>query len=284
MRVMVTGASGQLGYDCVKWLEAHNIPCYGVDKSDFDITDGDAVMQAVETWRPDAIIHCAAYTQINRAETQPEVCMTVNGMGTLNVVRAALHVGAKLMYVSADYVFSGEDDTPHRVNDKPSPVSVYGLSKVQGEEVVRSLMQRFFIVRTGWLYSRRGSNIVKQTLHAASGRAEMIVEGDQYGSPTCTSDLADLLCTIIATERYGVYHAASEGWCTVAEFAAELLRLTGSRTRIHTTATRKRPYHAACPLNGRLDCSSLTTAGFRKLPSWQDALLRFLSEHDMLRI
>lgn len=280
MRVMVTGAQGQLGFDCVKWLEAHHIPCCGVDLDDFDLTDGNAVMQAIAAWKPDAIIHCGAYTQINRAETQPEVCIAVNGMGTLNVVRAALHVGAKLLYVSADYVFSGQGDLPYGTNHHPAPMTIYGLSKAQGEEAIRSLMQRYFIVRTGWLYSRRGSNIVRSMLRNASVRSEIVVEDDQYLSPTFTADLADLICTMIATERYGVYHATNDGWCSAADFASELLRLSGSRARIRTTSTHKRPYHAASLLNGRLDCSSLAASSFKPLPAWQDALSRFLKETD----
>lgn len=283
MRVMVTGASGQLGFDCVQWLEEHGVACCGVDREHFDLTDADAVRACVEAWKPDAILHCGAYTQVNRAETQPEVCMAVNGMGTLNLVRAALAVNAKLMYVSSDYAFAGNADEPYTVQAQTCPQNVYGLSKVQGEEAVRSLMQRYFIVRTGWLYSRRGSNIVKSTLRAAAGQAEITVEEDLIGSPTFTEDLAALLCTMLATERYGVYHACSEGYCSSPEFAQEVLRLCGSRCRVRSVPMRKRAYSLTKPHNARLDMTSLDQAGFKRLPEWQDALERFLEQNGMLQ-
>lgn len=278
MRVLVTGASGQLGYDCVQWLTAHGVTCCGVDREDFDLTDAQAVSTYIRTWQPDAIIHCGAYTHVDRAETQPEVCVTVNGVGTLNVVRAALSVNAKLLYVSTDYVFSGAQEEPYGINAQLSPQNVYGVSKAQGEEAVRSLMHRCFIVRTGWLYSKRGNNIVRQIIRDAYGHSEISAAMDQIGCPTYSADLAALICTMISTERYGVYHAANEGCCSVAELAEATLRRCGSRCRVRPVETLRRPHEAHKPRNLRLDMRSLDAAGFPRLPEWTDALNRFLDQ------
>ena len=278
MRVLVTGASGQLGYDCVQCLMAQGVVCCGVDREDFDLTDEQAVSTYIQTWKPDAIIHCGAYTHIDRAETQPEVCVTVNGMGTMNIVRAALRVNAKLLYVSADYVFAGNDEEPYTTSSQLCPANVYGVSKVQGEEAVRSLMQKYFIVRTGWLYSLRGNNVVRQILRAAHGHSEIAAENDQIGSPTFTEDLAELLCRMIMTQRYGVYHATNEGYCSLAELAEAILKRCGSRCRVKPVATEHHPHEARRSCNLRLDMSSLDAAGFPHLPHWQNALERFLDQ------
>ena len=186
MKVLVTGVKGQLGYDVMKRLAALNMEARGVDYTDCDLTDGDAVMRLVRDEAPDAIIHCAAYTAVDRAETEPEKCAAVNGMGTLNLVRAALAVDAKLVYVSTDYVFSGEGDTPFEPGDPYQPRNVYGLTKAQGEETVRSLMTRYFIVRTAWVFGLNGNNFVKTMLRLGAERSEISVVGDQIGSPTYT--------------------------------------------------------------------------------------------------
>ena len=193
MKVLVTGVKGQLGFDVMKRLAALNIEARGVDYTDCDLTDGPSVMALVRGEAPDAIIHCAAYTAVDRAETEPEQCAAVNGMGTLNLVRAALAVDAKLMYVSTDYVFSGEGDTPVDISAPYQPRNVYGLTKAQGEETVRSLMTRYFIVRTAWVFGLNGNNFVKTMLRLGSEHSEISVVGDQIGSPTYTVDLARLL-------------------------------------------------------------------------------------------
>lgn len=193
MKILVTGVGGQLGYDVCRRLTQLGIEHKGVDVQDFDLTNADAVMDAVRAYAPDAIIHCAAYTNVEKAESMPEVCADVNGMGTLNMVRAALAVQAKLMYISTDYVFEGTGDQAYEVNDPIAPQSVYGLTKAQGEEAVLSLMQRYFIVRISWVFGENGHNFVRTMLRLGAEKKEITVVDDQIGSPTYTADLAVLL-------------------------------------------------------------------------------------------
>ena len=278
MKVLVTGVKGQLGFDVMKRLAALNIEARGVDYTDCDLTDGPSVMALVRGEAPDAIIHCAAYTAVDRAETEPEQCAAVNGMGTLNLVRAALAVDAKLLYVSTDYVFSGEGDTPVDTGAPYQPRNVYGLTKAQGEEAVRSLMNRSFIVRTSWVFGAHGDNFVKTMLRLGADHSEVSVVGDQIGSPTYTVDLARLLCDMVQTNRYGIYHATNEGYCSWASFAAEIMRQAGLRCTVRAIPTSEYPTLARRPANSRLSKASLDQAGFARLPQWEDALSRCLAE------
>ena len=278
MKVLVTGVKGQLGFDVMKRLAALNIEARGVDYTDCDLTDGPSVMALVRGEAPDAIIHCAAYTAVDRAETEPEQCAAVNGMGTLNLVRAALAVDAKLLYVSTDYVFSGEGDTPVDISAPYQPRNVYGLTKAQGEEAVRSLMNRSFIVRTSWVFGAHGDNFVKTMLRLGADHSEVSVVGDQIGSPTYTVDLARLLCDMVQTNRYGIYHATNEGYCSWASFAAEIMRQAGLRCTVRAIPTSEYPTLARRPANSRLSKVSLDQAGFARLPQWEDALSRSLAE------
>lgn len=278
MKVLVTGVKGQLGYDVMKRLNVLGIQAKGVDREDFDLTDSEAVMDAVCGYRPDAIIHCAAYTAVDRAETEPEKCAAVNGMGTLNIVRAALAVDAKLVYISTDYVFSGEGDDPFETNAPYNPKNVYGLTKVQGEEAVRSLMTRYFIVRTAWVFGYNGHNFVKTMLRLGTERPEVKVVCDQFGSPTYTPDLARLLCDMVQTNRYGIYHATNEGFCSWAEFAEEIMVQGGRKCTVRPIPTSEYPTPAKRPANSRLSKRSLDQAGFARLPHWEDALARYIEE------
>lgn len=278
MKVLVTGIAGQLGYDVMKRLAELKIDAKGVDYQDFDLTDGQAVMNAVCDYRPDAIIHCAAYTAVDRAEQEPEKCAAVNGMGTLNLVRAALAVDAKLVYVSTDYVFSGEGSQPFEVNAPYGAKNVYGLTKAQGEEAVRSLMTRYFIVRTAWVFGLNGHNFVKTMLRLGAERPEVRVVGDQFGSPTYTPDLARLLCEMIQTNKFGLYHATNEGFCSWADFAAEIMRQGGCKCRVTPIPTSEYPTPAKRPANSRLSKACLDANGFNRLPAWEDALARYLAE------
>lgn len=277
MKVLVTGVGGQLGYDVCRCLTQLGIENKGVDVQDFDLTDAEAVMAAVRDYAPDAIIHCAAYTSVDKAESMPEVCAEVNGMGTLNVVRAALAAQAKLMYISTDYVFEGAGDQPYEVNDPIMPQSVYGLTKAQGEEAVLSLMQRYYIVRISWVFGENGHNFVRTMLRLGTEKKEVSVVNDQIGSPTYTADLAVLLCDMIQTEKYGVYHATNEGYCSWAEFAQAIMDRAGLKCKVRPIPTSEYPTVAKRPLNSRMSKRSLDEAGFRRLPSWQDALARYIA-------
>lgn len=278
MRVFVTGVSGQLGWDVCRVLEARGVEHRGVSSRELDITDGAAVERELAAYAPDALIHCAAYTAVDRAEDEPEACWRVNAEGTYHLAAACRALGCKMIYISTDYVFPGRGDTPWEATDGAAPRSVYGRSKLAGELAVQTLLERYFIVRTSWVFGKNGGNFVKTMLRLSESREEVSVVCDQIGSPTYTADLAVLLCDMAATERYGVYHAANEGFCSWADFAAAIFARAGKDTRVRPISTAEYPAKAERPLNSRLSRRSLDEAGFARLPAWEDALARYLRE------
>ena len=278
MKVLVTGYAGQLGYEVVRLLESRGIECRGVDMQDFDLTDEAAVLNYVREYAPTVIAHCAAYTNVGKAESEPEVCAAVNGMGTLYMVRAALSVGAKLVYISTDYVFPGTGTTPFEVDDPYGPRNVYGLSKVQGENAVRSLMTRFFILRTSWVFGKNGRNFVRTMRRLGREKSELRVVNDQIGSPTYAVDLARVICDMIPTEKYGIYHVRNEGFISWADFAAMIMEKSGLSCRIIPVPSSEYPTPARRPLNSRLSGARLAEAGFAPMPSVEDALNRYIAE------
>ena len=278
MKVLVTGCAGQLGWDTLRQLEARGIECRGVDVRDFSLTDAPAVREYVSRYRPDAVVHCAAYTNVDKAESEPEICAAVNGMGTLNMVRAALGVGAKMVFISTDYVFPGTGDQPWKVDDPYGPLNVYGMSKVQGEDAVRSLMTRFFILRTSWVFGKNGHNFVRTMLRLGREKKEIRVVNDQIGSPTYTQDLARVICDLLPTEKYGIYHVRNEGFMSWFDFAAMIMEKAGLPCQVLPVSSAEYPTPAKRPLNSRLDASRLAEAGIRPMPAVGDALSRFLKE------
>ena len=219
MKILVTGVKGQLGYDVCRALEAREIPCLGVDIEDFDITDKTAVLQYVKSYAPDAIVHCSAFTAVDRAEDEAALCEKVNAEGTANLASAAEELGARMMYISTDYVFPGDGEQFYRPEDPTGPLSVYGKTKLMGEEAVRKILARHFILRISWVFGINGNNFVKTMLRLSETKTDLNVVCDQIGSPTYTKDLAELICDMIVTDRYGTYHATNEGICSWAEFA-----------------------------------------------------------------
>ena len=278
MRVLVTGYAGQLGYEVVRLLESRGVPCRGVDMADFNLTDAAAVLDYVQNYAPDVIVHCAAYTNVDKAETEPEICAAVNGMGTLYMVRAALSVGAKMVYISTDYVFSGTGDQPFDIDDPYGPKNVYGVSKVQGEDAVRSLMTRYFILRTSWVFGKNGKNFVRTMLRLGAEKKELRVVSDQVGAPTYAKDLARVICDMIPTEKYGIYHVRNEGYISWADFAKMIMEKSGLSCRIVPVPSSEYASLARRPLNSRLSGKKLQIAGFGPMPSVSDALDRYLAE------
>lgn len=276
MKVMVTGATGMLGQDVVRVLLEQGHVCLGVSSRDFDLRDGAAVLSAVKAFRPEAIVHCAAYTAVDLAESEPVACCEINAMGTLHIARAAVAVDAKLLFVSTDYVFDGGGSAPREVTDKPQPLNVYGLSKLQGEDAARSLVSKHFILRVSWLFGHGGGNFVETIRRLGRERDQITVVDDQIGSPTYTCDLARLIAQMLPTERYGVYHASNEGFCSFADFARLILRADGSRCRVVPIPSSQYPRAARRPLNSRLSKASLDENGFQRLPIWEDALRRYI--------
>lgn len=216
MKVLVTGANGQLGYDVVKALQKRNIECYGATRKDFDIVDFEATENFIMGYMPDVIIHCAAYTAVDKAEDEHGLCHLVNVSATENIAEICKKINAKMLYISTDYVFDGTKNGFYEVDDKPNPINVYGKTKLLGEQVVQRILEKYYIVRISWAFGEHGNNFVKTMLYLGKERKEINVVADQYGSPTYTTDLAALLIEMIQTDKYGVYHATNEGVCTLS--------------------------------------------------------------------
>ena len=282
MKVLVTGAKGQLGHDVTALLEQRGVPCLGADTEEFDITNARQTEAFLRAYAPDAVVHCAAFTNVDGAEKDRDASYRVNVTGTENVARAAAALGAKLVYISTDYVFDGTGEKPWRTDSPVSPVNRYGETKLGGELAVRDATDRHFIVRTSWVFGLHGKNFVKTMLRLGAEKDRLTVVDDQIGSPTYTRDLARLLCDMLPTEKYGTYHAANEGFCSWCEFAREIMREGGRACRVDPISSeeyaRMVPAAAARPKNSRLDRSSLDEAGFARLPSWRDALARYMTE------
>lgn len=276
MKIVVTGASGQLGYDVTKVLSQRGIEYKGLSSKDCDITDALSVEHTFEKERPDAVIHCAAYTEVDKAEDDRENCWRVNVGGTQNIALACRRYGAKMMYISTDYVFSGDGDRFYETDDPTGPKGVYGRSKLAGELAVQSTLKEYFIVRTSWAFGLYGKNFVKTMLELAEKQKTLCVVDDQIGSPTYTVDLARLLCDIICTDKFGVYHATNGGICSWADFAGEIFAMTGRDVEVRRITTEQYRARAARPLNSRLSNKKLLENGFALLPPWQDALKRYL--------
>lgn len=278
MRVLVTGVSGQLGYDVMKVLNGRNIDCLGTGRNDLDITDSEATSKFIMNYRPDAVIHCAAYTAVDKAEDNPELCKAVNEEGTNNIAKVCKEIDAKMVYISTDYVFPGTGDQAYEANDITGPLGVYGKTKLGGELAVKEQLKKYFIVRVSWVFGKNGNNFVKTMLKLGQTHDEVNVVCDQIGSPTYTVDLAVLLCDMVMTDQYGTYHATNEGFCSWAEFAKEIFNEMGYMTRVNAIPSSEYPTRAERPLNSRMSKKSLDKANFGHLPTWQDALKRYLKE------
>lgn len=278
MKVLVTGTGGQLGYDVCRVLSARNIEHRGVDIADFDITDAKAAQDYITNYHPDAVIHCSAWTAVDKAEDEMEKVRAVNTEGPRNIAAACKEINAKMLYISTDYVFPGTGERFYEPEDPTEPLGAYGETKLGGELAVQELLENYFIVRISWVFGKNGNNFVKTMLRLAETKGELNVVCDQIGSPTYTADLAPLLCDMIATDRYGVYHATNEGVCSWAEFAREVFRLAGKDVKVNPVPTSEYPTWAVRPLNSRMSKDKLEKMGFARLPHWQDALERYVSE------
>lgn len=276
MKVFVTGVTGQLGYDVARELEKRHIEYKGTGSRDMDISDTAAVERVITEYHPDAVIHCAAYTAVDKAEDEYGRAMDVNAKGTLALAKAAKKIDAKFLYISTDYVFDGTGTVPFTVDAAKDPLNVYGLTKLFGEQAVQLEMIKYFIVRISWVFGKNGNNFIKTMLRLGQTHDELTVVADQWGSPTYTADLAPLLCDMVETEKYGVYHATNEGITNWAEFAAAIMKEANLSCRIRPIPSSDYPTKAVRPLNSRMDKSSLDKAGFTRLPEWKDALRRYL--------
>ena len=274
--IIVTGAKGQLGGDVCDLLTAQGVEHLGIDIADLDITDEKAVEAFFDGPRADALIHCAAYVAVDKAEDEKELCFKVNEEGTRNLARACKKHGIKMLYVSTDYVFSGEGNTPFDPEDEKAPLGTYGLSKLKGEEAVRESLDNYFIVRTSWVFGEKNTNFIATMLRLAETRSELSVVCDQIGSPTYAKDLAVLLCDMIKTDRYGTYHGTNEGFCSWHQLAEKTFEVAGKDIKVNPVASEEYPTRAVRPKNSRLSKECLTANGFDRLPRWEDAVERYL--------
>lgn len=278
MKILVTGYSGQLGYDVVLEGKKRGFDMIGVGHKELDITQEEQVQNYIHTVKPDVVIHCAAYTAVDNAEDNKDVCFDVNVNGTKYLAASAKSVDAKFIYISTDYVFEGTGTEPFTEEDAANPVGYYGITKYEGEKAVQSLLDKYFIVRISWVFGINGNNFIKTMLRLAETRKELNVVGDQYGSPTYTFDLAKLLLDMAETEKYGVYHASNEGFTTWADFAKEIFQVAGKAVKVNSITTEEYPTKAVRPKNSRMSKDKLEKNGFTRLPAWQDALTRYIAE------
>ena len=280
MRVFVTGVKGQLGYDVMNELEKQGLEGIGVDIDEMDITDADQVNKVIKEAAPDAVIHCAAYTAVDAAEDNEEICRKVNAQGTENIAKVCEELDIKMMYISTDYVFNGQGERPWEPDDEREPLNVYGQTKYEGELAIEEHVKKFFTVRIAWVFGVNGKNFIKTMLNLGKTHDHLTVVNDQTGSPTYTYDLARLLVDMIQTDKYGRYHATNEGLCTWYEFAREIFKQAGMDVSVAPVSSDEYPAKAKRPSNSRMDKSKLTANGFQPLPTWQDALSRYLKEID----
>lgn len=292
MKILVTGVKGQLGYDVVNELTKRGHEAVGVDIEEMDITDKASVDAVLQKERPDGVIHCAAWTAVDAAEEEAnkEKVHMVNAVGTANIAAACRRQDCKLLYLSTDYVFDGQGQTPWQPDCRDyKPLNVYGQTKLEGEQAVREALDKYFIVRIAWVFGKNGKNFIRTMLDIGKTHDRLTVVNDQIGTPTYTFDLARLLVDMIETDKYGVYHATNEGgYISWYQFACEIFRQAAALgheeyapahlTVVPVTTAEYGISKAARPFNSRLDKSKLTASGFALLPTWQDALHRYLLE------
>jgi len=280
-KIIVTGANGQLGralnkeYAGCSDIQIINTDVGNPDIQEMDITNIDKVMSLVRDIKPDAIINCAAHTNVDACETQEDLAFKINAIGPRNLAIAASEVGAQLMHISTDYVFDGHGTKPYREYDKTGPASVYGATKLAGEEMVKQFANKYYIVRTAWLYGD-GKNFARTMMRLASDHPEITVVNDQVGSPTSASELAKAVRSLVLTDNYGIFHGTCEGDCSWADFATEVLRLAGSDTKIIPISSEEYGAPANRPHYSILDNYMLRLTGAYTFAHWQDAIVEYM--------
>lgn len=277
MKILVTGVRGQLGYDVVKELEKRHYEVFGIDREELDLTDREAVQAFFINRTFDAIVHCAAYTAVDNAEDDRDTCYKINVAATKILAENAKKMDAKFIYISTDYVFPGTGTDIYEIDATKEPTNHYGITKLQGENEVKSLLDKYFIVRISWVFGINGNNFIKTMLKLSETREELSIVDDQIGSPTYTADLAPLLVDMVQTEKYGEYNASNEGFCSWADFASEIFRVADRKVLIHRVDSSAFPTRATRPKNSRMSKDALVKAGFQLLPSWQSAVKRYVA-------
>ena len=280
-KILVTGVKGQLGYDVCRELKERGYTNYrGIDIEDLDITDEAAVLKYIKEYNPDVVMHNAAWTAVDKAEEFKDKVYAVNALGPKYIAEACKEVGAKMMFISTDYVFPGDGDKFYEVDDKKGALGAYGLTKSQGEDFVKDILDKYYIIRISWVFGINGNNYVKTMLKLAETKTELNIVADQIGSPTYTYDLSKLMCDMIETDKYGVYHATNEGICSWYDFTNYIYKVANINTvkvnPITTKEYQQMVKQAFRPLNSRMSKDKLEKMGFKRLPTWQDAVERYI--------
>lgn len=291
MKVFVTGVKGQLGYDVMRELEKRDYDAVGVDIEEMDITDNKSVDKVITDANPDVVIHCAAWTAVDLAEDEDKKAKVhlVNAVGTENIAKVCKKLDCKMIYLSTDYVFDGQGTRPWKPDDEKHPLNVYGKSKYEGELAVEKLLEKYFIVRIAWVFGENGKNFVRTMLNLGKTHDKITVVDDQIGSPTYTPDLAKLLVDMAESEKYGTYHATNEGFCSWYEFACEIFKQASEfataykKVSVLPVTSDKYPSKAKRPSNSRMNKEKLTENGFEQLPTWKDALRRYIKHYSQMQ-
>ena len=276
MKVLVTGVNGQLGYDVVKELKQRGHQPIGVDRKEMDLTSTEQIKECIEKVNPESIIHCAAYTAVDKAEDEEELCRTVNAKATKEIAEYAKKLDIPMIYISTDYVFDGTKDGEYTEEDIPNPINVYGKTKYEGEMYVQDILDKYYIVRISWVFGENGNNFIDTMLRLSKDRDSLNVINDQVGSPTYTKDLASLLVDMIESDKYGIYHATNEGYCTWYEFAKEIFKIANVDIEVNPINTSEYPTKATRPLNSKISKKKLDNMEFITLRNWKSALYEYI--------
>ena len=278
MKILVTGVKGQLGYDVVKALESRGYQPVGVDREEMDLMNNNMIQDFIMNLKPEAIIHCAAYTAVDQAEEEVEICYQINAEAVKVIAECAKTLDIPMIYISTDYVFDGTKASEYVETDIPNPINVYGASKLKGEQYVQQLLEKFYIVRISWVFGINGNNFIKTMQRLGNEQDQLNIIHDQVGSPTYTAHLAPLLVDMIETDQYGIYHATNEGYCSWYEFAAEIFKQSQLDVTLHPITTDQYKTKAKRPLNSKMSKQKLSDYGFHRLPTWQEALKNYLNQ------
>lgn len=282
--ILVTGSNGQLGTDICRLLESRKKEYISCSRQQLDVSDKTAVDAFFNSHKDiTAVIDCAAYTAVDKAEDEKDLCFKINVEGTENLAFQCSKNDIKFMYISTDYVFDGSGSTEFETDSETNALNIYGKSKLLGEKIALEKCKKFFVVRTSWVYGEKNTNFAYTMLRLSKTHSELNVVCDQIGSPTYSKDLAKLLCDMIETEKYGIYHATNEGFCSWAQFAKEIFALASKNVCVNEVTTESYKAKAVRPLNSRLSKKSLDSAGFNRLPHWKDALKRYLTNIDEIK-
>lgn len=274
--ILVTGSTGQLGSDVVKELLKRGYSTLSPNRSEFNLCSEDSIRNYILNSNCEAIVHCAAYTQVDKAEDEKDLCIKINTTATKHIVKCAKILDIPMIYISTDYVFDGTKDGEYTENDETNPINIYGESKLAGEKYVQEILDKYYIVRTSWVFNINGKNFIETMLRLSNANNQLSIVNDQIGSPTYTKDLSRLLVDMLETSKYGLYHATNEGYCSWYEFANTIFKLANINIDIMAINSNEYASRAKRPLNSKLSKDKLIEYGFKPLPNWEDALKDYL--------